>query len=458
MNYLYSSNITQRLGLVSPFTRWPKAIVHYALDKSLDQKTSDVVIAAMNYIQNVSCVRFNVKDIWTWHYVLIKPGRACTSKVGFRRESPQKIIVDGSLCSKGSIIHELLHCLGFLHMHTANDRDDYIKINWNNIRDDAKLNFKPFTTRVSMFETEYDYDSITHYSSTAFAKDKKHPTIVPKNPAPNMGQRKEMSAGDIIRLNRMYNCSDFKVPITLKSSTMTPIQFTNGTEIKRVELNQTEDVTLTRRELTVSTEKYEMELNSNNSLTNDDEDDMKLSKDQFNALYSGPGCSSEVGMRHGKQLMNINESLCPRGKIIHELLHSLGLLHMHTANERDNFIKVNWDNIKEQAPVNFKHFAADVSMFSTQYDYGSIMHYSPSEFAINRSIPTLVPLKEVKNMRQHEAMSEGDVIRLNRLYKCQPPFSNFEHSTIENPSTDPTITSTKIGTTTELIVENNEMK
>jgi Astacin (Peptidase family M12A) len=67
-------------------------------------------------------------------------------------------------------------------------------------------------------------------------------------------------------------------------------------------------------------------------------------------ITKGPGCSSEgesdcrslrfshfafflpVGMRHtGEQLMNINEELCSRGKIIHELLHSLGFLHMHTA-------------------------------------------------------------------------------------------------------------------------------
>jgi hypothetical protein len=75
-------------------------------------------------------------------------------------------------------------------MHTANNRDEYIKINWQNIRDYAKLNFKQFGAHVSMFETEYDYDSITHYSSSAFAKDKKLPTIVPKVPAPNLGQRK----------------------------------------------------------------------------------------------------------------------------------------------------------------------------------------------------------------------------------------------------------------------------
>lgn len=190
MNYLYSSDSQTRLALASPFSRWPNATVFYDMDKSLDRKSKEVVLEAMDYIQNVSCVRFRVRDDKTTpNYVLIKAGHACNSKVGMRR-GEQQMIIDGKLCSKGSVIHELLHGLGFLHMHTASIRDDYIKINWKNIRDDAKLNFKPFTKPVSMFETEYDYDSILHYSAIAFAKDKRKPTITAKNPAPNMGQRK----------------------------------------------------------------------------------------------------------------------------------------------------------------------------------------------------------------------------------------------------------------------------
>lgn len=191
--YLYSGNATKRLGLTTPFARWPNATVFYDMDKSLDGKGAEVVIAAMNYIQNVSCVRFEVKDETTQHYVLIKSGRACTSKVGMRREGPQQMIIDGNLCSRGSVIHEFLHCLGFLHMHTANNRDDYITINWRNIKDAWHLNFKQVEAPVSMFQTEYDYDSITHYSNIAFAKDKKLPSIIAKKPAPNMGQRKGKS-------------------------------------------------------------------------------------------------------------------------------------------------------------------------------------------------------------------------------------------------------------------------
>lgn len=75
------------------------------------------------------------------------------------------------------------------------------------------------------------------------------------------------------------------------------------------------------------------------------------------------------------------------------------------SSERDNFIKVNWDNIKEKAWFNFKQFSAHVSMFSTPYDYGSIMHYSPMAFAIDRSKPVLIPLQRALNMGQREGKS-----------------------------------------------------
>jgi hypothetical protein len=77
-------------------------------------------------------------------------------------------------------------------MHTSKNRDEYVVINWNNIRDEAKINFKTFTIPVTMLDTDYDYDSITHYSNYAFAKDKNLETITAKNPSKgkNMGQRK----------------------------------------------------------------------------------------------------------------------------------------------------------------------------------------------------------------------------------------------------------------------------
>jgi hypothetical protein len=99
----------------------------------------------------------------------------------------------------------------------------------------------------------------------------------------------EMSAGDITRLNRMYNCPNTEA--TIKSST----QFTNGpaAAIKRVELHKTKDNTSKTTidddlQKMASNVKDEMNLNPNDTLTNDDdaEDDMVLSKEQIDALFS----------------------------------------------------------------------------------------------------------------------------------------------------------------------------
>lgn len=36
---------------------------------------------------------------------------------------------------------------------------------------------------------------------------------------------------------------------------------------------------------------------------------------------------------------------------------------MHTANERDKFIQIQWSNVREEAKVNFNQFLSHVTMF-----------------------------------------------------------------------------------------------
>lgn len=71
----------------------------------------------------------------------------------------------------GSIIHELLHGLGFFHMHSSPMRDNYVHINWNEIRDAGITNFLPLKkTKSTSFGLPYDFESVLHYANTSFHK------------------------------------------------------------------------------------------------------------------------------------------------------------------------------------------------------------------------------------------------------------------------------------------------
>jgi len=61
----------------------------------------------------------------------------------------------------------------------------------------------------------YDYASVMHYSKTSFNKGQE-PTIVTKIPEflDVIGQRMEFSDSDLLKLNRLYNCSKFMITDT----------------------------------------------------------------------------------------------------------------------------------------------------------------------------------------------------------------------------------------------------
>lgn len=46
----------------------------------------------------------------------------------------QEVSLGAGCISKGIVLHEILHFLGFYHEHTRYDRDEYIKVNWKNIK------------------------------------------------------------------------------------------------------------------------------------------------------------------------------------------------------------------------------------------------------------------------------------------------------------------------------------
>ncbi|PIO68265.1 astacin [Teladorsagia circumcincta] len=64
------------------------------------------------------------------------------------------------------------------------------------------------------------------------------------------------------------------------------------------------------------------------------------------------------------------------GDIMHEIMHSLGILHMHNRNDRDDYIRVISSSVQEALQGDYEKSSADNVINYTPYEYGSIMHYS----------------------------------------------------------------------------------
>lgn len=65
-----------------------------------------------------------------------------------------------------------------------------------------------------------------------------------------------------------------------------------------------------------------------------------------------------------------------------------------------------------------------IDHLGTAYDYGSVMHYSPTAFSKNGK-PTIEPKKRGVEIGQRNGFSSNDLYKINKLYKC-PQLGAFD--------------------------------
>ncbi|XP_066513338.1 low choriolytic enzyme-like [Hoplias malabaricus] len=187
---------------------WPKSsdgkvYIPYVIANHFNSQELQVVQRGLDSFSSVSCIRF-IKRTNQRDYLSIESRSGCYSYVG-RRGYAQTVSLDRNGCIyHNTVQHELLHALGFNHEQCRSDRDNHIRVVWENIIDSYKYAFDKISTLNQ--GTPYDYNSVMQYHRTAFSKNGQ-PTMVPiPNPNVSFGQGTQMSQNDINRLNRLYKC------------------------------------------------------------------------------------------------------------------------------------------------------------------------------------------------------------------------------------------------------------
>ncbi|XP_077495276.1 astacin-like metalloprotease toxin 5 [Amblyomma americanum] len=194
-----------RTVVTHKFLLWPGGIVPFVVESSLGQYTA-LLREAMAEIETKSCLRF-VRRTTERDYVTIFRGSGCYSAIGHQR-GPQPVSLGHGCIYKGTMVHELLHAVGFYHEHSRSDRDNYIQVFTQNAKEGSRKQFDKLEPWENRLISPFDRDSVMLYGSHAFASAPGLITMLGKDGSllTEVYDKPGLSDSDANRINVLYKC------------------------------------------------------------------------------------------------------------------------------------------------------------------------------------------------------------------------------------------------------------
>ena len=194
-------------GIVGLRYRWPfdkdvdGYLIPYTIAGGLDDARKKMALDAMAHWTARTKLRFRPLKAEK-AYVEFIDGPVCSSFVGKQGDEKQELLLAKD-CTIGNIIHEIGHLIGLWHEHNRADRDQHVTVALTNVDPPFIPNFLRNVNDGATLGP-YDYGSIMHYPSVAFAIDPAKPTIIAPTGVGPIGQRTALSAGDIAAAAALY--------------------------------------------------------------------------------------------------------------------------------------------------------------------------------------------------------------------------------------------------------------
>ncbi len=135
------------------------------------------------------------------------------------------------------------------------------------------------------------------------------------------------------------------------------------------------------------------------------------------------GSKSHIGMIFGPQHIFIDRD-AEYGSIVHEMGHTVGLIHEHTRSDRNDYLEVHWENIDDRDwtdlqifDLNFKRFPSSINV--GPFDFSSIMLYGSYAGSKDLESPVLKTKDDKTFQAQRTALSYWDIKTLEELYDLE---------------------------------------
>jgi astacin len=208
---------------------WPQGKVKYCKPYNMPYRAERMLADAIRHVEEATCIRFTEVPVDSLQdngcaekpavFISAKEPRMCWSYIGMSLQS--EINIGEGCWTLGIIAHEIGHTIAMAHEQSRSDRDNYVYVNYDNIKSGVENNFHKETHAYN--GDPYDFLSLMHYGPYDFAKDRSVKTITALVNDPNvyrMGQRNGFSRQDVAQINKMYNYCRADVPIVATYRTL----------------------------------------------------------------------------------------------------------------------------------------------------------------------------------------------------------------------------------------------